>query len=378
MDFRAIKLSFKSKIDLLACGAELKNTFCLVKGDKLFKSEDNGNLENLDNFLQYERGIGAALKRLNIKPRLVCCDLHPEYLSTKFGKELAKRNQVGLELIQHHHAHVVSCMFEHKESGRAIGVAFDGTGFGPDGNLWGAEFLIFDDKNFRRKAHLRYIPLAGGNKPILEPWRLAATWLYTLYKDRLLNLKIDFVKNIDCKKWQVIKQMLDKNINSPLSSSMGRLFDAVSALICIRNVVEYEAQAAIELEKLANKFYPQELPPYKFTIEKGQDWIINPGAIFPEIIQDLKNKQEIGKIALRFHYTVAQMIKAVCLMIRKAEKLDRVFLSGGVFQNKILQEKTKILLKNAGFEVFSHLISPNDSCISIGQAIIGLRHQKRK
>ena len=376
-DFQIIKLPFKSKTDLLACGAELKNTFCLVKGDKLFKSGNNGDLENLDNLLGYERGIGAALKRLNLQPRLVCCDMHPEYLSTKFGQEFAKKYPAGLEFIQHHHAHVASCMLENKEKGKAIGVAFDGTGFGSDGKLWGAEFLIFDYKNFKRQAHLRYIPLAGGNKPILEPWRLAATWLYAIYKDQFLDLKIDFVKKIDREKWQIIKQMLDKNINSPFSSSMGRLFDAVSALIGVRSVVEYEAQAAIELERLASKFYSQDVGSYKFTLARPDGWIINPGAIFSGIIQDLKNRQPIGKIALKFHYTVCRMISEVCILIRQQERLNRVFLSGGVFQNKIITEKSTTLLQAAGFKVFKSPTAPNDGCISIGQAMVGLARHKR-
>jgi len=375
-DFEIKGVPFQAKCDLVACGAELKNTFVLIGSGKMFISKINGDLENLDNFLLYERRIGAALKNLNIKPRLVCCDLHPEYLSTKFAQDFAEKHRVGLEYIQHHHAHVASCMFENQESGKAIGVAFDGTGYGTDERLWGGEFLVFDYRNFKRQAHLQYIPLAGGNKSILEPWRLAAAWAHSIYKDRFLELKIDFVNGLNHKKWQLIKQMLEGEINSPLSSSMGRLFDAVSALLDIREVVAYEGQAAIELERAANKFYPQKFSAYKFAIERKEVLVINPRAIFLGIIEDLKNKVEIGKIALKFHYSIAQMIKEVCILIRKEGKLNKVFLSGGVFQNKILKEKASQLLGDSGFKVFTHLISPNDSCISIGQAIVGLHRQK--
>jgi len=377
-DFKIIPATFKSSKDLLACGAELKNTFCLACQDKLFVSRDNGNLGELDNLLKYEKDIGAAIKVLNIQPRLVCCDMHPDYFSTKFAEGFAKIHKLPVEFIQHHHAHAVSCMFENKESGRGIGVAFDGTGFGTDGNIWGGEFLKFDYKNFKRLGQLKYIPLAGGDKSIMEPWRLSATWLYTIYKDKFLDLKIDFIKRLNRKKWQVVKQMLDKDINSPLSSGMGRLFDAVSSLLGLRDVVEYEAQAAIELERLARKFYPKDLAGYKFTIEKGECLVINPEAIFSQIIWDLKNKEAIGKIALKFHYTVANMIKEVCLLIRNKERLNKIFLSGGVFQNKILTEKAEELLKKAGFQVFVHLTAPNDSCVSIGQAVIGLNRKKGK
>ncbi|MDP3143461.1 MAG: hypothetical protein Q8N14_05965 [Candidatus Omnitrophota bacterium] len=377
MNFKIIKLPIKAKNDLLACGADLKNTFALVSGDKMYVSSINGDLQNLDNFLEYERNIGAAIKGLNIRPRLICCDLHPEYFSSKFAVSLAKKHKLPVEFIQHHHGHVASCMFENGETGKGIGIAFDGTGYGTDGSIWGAEFLKFDYKNFKRLVQLKYIPLAGGDKAILEPWRLTATWLYSIYKDKLLDLKIDFIKKMSRKKWLVIKQMLDKDINSPLSSSMGRLFDAVSALIGLKDVVEYEAQAAIELEQKASQFYPQDLASYKFRIEKRDNLIINPEAIFPQIIADLKNKEEIGKIALKFHYTIAVMIKEACLLIRKKEGLNKVFLSGGVFQNKILTEKAVELLKKAGFQIFIHLTSPNDSCISIGQAIIGINRRPR-
>lgn len=376
-DFKIIKLPIKAKNDLLACGADLKNTFALVNKDKMYVSSINGDLENLDNFLGYERNIGAAIKGLNIRPRLIYCDMHPEYFSSKFAFSFAQKYKLPVEFIQHHHAHLASCMFENGETGKGIGVAFDGTGYGADGNLWGAEFLKFDYKNFKRLAQLKYVPLAGKDKSILEPWRLAATWLYSIYKDKLWDLKIDFIKRINRKKWFVIKQMLGKDINSPLSSSIGRLFDAVSALIGIKNVVEYEAQAAIELEQEARQFYPQNLPSYKFKIEKKDNLIINPEAIFPQIIADLKNKEEVGKIALKFHYTVAQIVKEVCLLIRKKERLNKVFLSGGVFQNQILIEKAVELLKKEDFKVFKHSVSPNDSCISIGQAIIGINRRQR-
>ncbi|MFZ5800725.1 MAG: hypothetical protein ACOY3D_05045 [Candidatus Omnitrophota bacterium] len=365
-------IPLKSKTDLLAVGGETKNTFALVKGNQLWKSGDNGNLEELDNLLRFERKIGAALKKFELGPRRLLADLHPEYLSTKFAQDFCRRRNLPLEYIQHHHAHAASCAFENNQTGKGIGVIFDGTGYGDDEKLWGGEFLIFDFRKFRRYAHLKYIPLVGGSKPIKEPWRLAVTWLYEIYGQRLGSLKIDFVRRWPARKISILMQMLDRQINCPLASSMGRLFDAIAAIIGIKNFAAYEAEAAVALEKSAAAQYPKRLKPYKFSLEKeAAGLIINPIPLFKAVIANLKSQRPTTEIALKFHYAVAQMIKEVCLKIRRKENLNRIFLSGGVFQNKILTQEATGLLEGAGFKVFKNLTSPSDSSLSIGQAAIG-------
>lgn len=370
IDIINTEINFKEPI--LAFGAELKNTFCLADKKHIYRGGASGNLESLDSFILYERQINSLLKDLKIKPRLIAYDLHPEYLSTKYALDFAKRNHVEKKVpVQHHFAHIVSCMLDNGIKGKVIGVAFDGTGFGSDGNIWGGEFLIADLKNFKRAGHLKYIPMPGGAKAILEPWRMVASWLENIYQDKALTLNIDFTKRLNKSKFKIIRQMLKENINSPLTSSMGRLFDAVASLVMGRDKVSFEAQAAIELEKLAFEGIDSRCSCYRFKIIKGDTFVIDPSCMFREIILDLKRKVSPEKIAYRFHCTVAKMIKDTCLILREKTKVNKVVLSGGVFQNRIISELTLDLLHKESFGVFSHNKIPiNDAGISVGQAVI--------
>jgi hydrogenase maturation protein HypF len=252
-----------------------------------------------------------------------------------------------------------------------IGVAFDGTGLGGDNHLWGAEFFICNYKDFERKAHLREIPLLGQERAILEPLRLVMVWLYLLYRDKFFNLKLDLLKKMDKNKWQVLKNMYLSGFNSPLASSMGRLFDAVGSLVLGKDKVIQEAELAIQLERLA-KSYKLQSASYKFKIIKdGNNYILDPLPMFKEIITDLKSRELKEKIAYRFDLTVAQMIKGVCLILRKENKINKVVLSGGVFQNNLLLGLTLDLLYKEIFHVFIHKdLSCNDSGISLGQVAI--------
>ncbi|MGA7145808.1 MAG: carbamoyltransferase HypF, partial [Desulfobacterales bacterium] len=243
-----IVLNLKFQEDVLACGAELKNSFCLGKDNFAFMSHHIGDLENLETLTSFEEGIEHLQRIFNISPTLVAYDLHPDYLATKYALALKDIPKIG---VQHHHAHIVSCMVENEIEGEVIGVSFDGTGYGTDGGIWGGEFLICDYSEFKRVGHLEYIPLPGGEAAIKEPWRMAASFLYKIYRDNMFDLDIDFVRQLDRQKWATIQKMIDNNINSPLTSSAGRVFDAVSALVGIRNKIYYEGQAAIELEMAA-------------------------------------------------------------------------------------------------------------------------------
>ena len=352
----------------MALGGQAKNSLCFAKGDSAYLSRAHADLNNPADYLNFVKDAKYFLKN---SPKIIACDLHPEYQSSKFAHDLA----IGarrLSLIQHHHAHIASCMAENGlKNKKVIGVAFDGTGLGEDSQIWGAEFLVADYKNFQRRAHLKEIPLLGGEKAILEPYRLAVAWLYRIYKDKFLDLDIDFVKAIDKEHWRVLKNMYLSGFNSPLASSMGRLFDAAGSLILGKNKVGFEAELAIALEKIAAR-YSKSVSGYKFDIIKNKGtYIIDPQSAFKEMVNGLKAKEPRGKMALRFHLTVAQMIRRTSLLLRKETKINKVVLSGGVFQNKLLLGMSLSLLYKEGFKVFQHnIVSCNDSGISLGQAAI--------
>jgi len=250
-----------------------------------------------------------------------------------------------------------------------IGVAYDGTGYGDDGNVWGGEFLLCDLKKYSRVGHLKYYPLPGGDKAIVEPWRMVYSYLYSIYGPRAKKIDIDFNRRIDCDKLSIIEKMIDKNINSPLTSSCGRLFDAVSSLIGIRDEISYEGQAAMELESFCASGITKR---YKFSIYKEEEkFIIDPQEIFIDIIKDLKKRLDKKVMAAKFHNTVAEFTADLCGKIRENSEINEIALSGGVFQNKYLTEKVVFLLEDKGFKVYiQRKVPPNDGGISLGQAVV--------
>jgi hydrogenase maturation protein HypF len=373
--YRKIPLPFKVKKTILAVGSHTKNTVCFAKGNFAYLSLRHLDLNKFKDYANFRKTLRQYLRK---KPEIIAYDLHPEYQSTKFAKELST-SSYQLSAIQHHHAHIASCMAENRLANqKVIGVAFDGTGLGNDNTLWGAEFFICDYKNFKRQAHLKEIPLLGGERAISEPWRLATAWLYLVYKDRLLTLDIPFVKKIDKNKWQILKKMYLTGLNSPLTSSMGRLFDAVASLVLKKQKARLEAELAMELEKLADRYpcLPVRQEPaavsYDFKIIKEKDaYILDPTPMFRGITADLRTKKRKEEIAYRFHLTVAQMLKKTCLRLRKKTKINKLVLSGGVFQNRVLTRLTLDLLSRERFRVFLHKdLACNDSGISLGQAMI--------
>jgi hydrogenase maturation protein HypF len=367
MEPRKIKLFFTAKRPILAMGSHTKNTICFVKDNYAYLSPVHQDLNDPKDFLRFQIDAKYFLGK---KPGIIAYDLHPEYQSTKYALSLPATYY--LLPVQHHHAHIASCMLENGlRNQRVIGVAFDGTGLGPDNRLWGAEFLICDYKDFKRRAHLREVPLLGAEKAILEPWRLAAVWLYLAYKEKFLDLDINFVKGINKKKWRVLEKMYLSGFNSPLASSAGRLFDAAASLILEKYKANFEAELAMELEKIALRYTLNAIR-YKFKMIKNKDeYILDPLPMFKQIVADLKSKEPRAKIAYRFHLTLAQMIKESCLILRKENKINKVVLSGGVFQNNLLLCLSLDLLYQERFEVVTHKqLSCNDSCISLGQAVI--------
>jgi hydrogenase maturation protein HypF len=343
-----IHLPYKSK-QILACGAELKNTFCLTRNEHAFLSQHIADLENLES-LEHFRGTVGLYKRLfRIEPEIIACDLHPDYLSTRHATELTVANpELKLVSVQHHYAHIVSCLVENGLPGPAIGVAFDGTGYGSDGNIWGGEFLLSDYRGFERLGHLGYVPLPA------------------------LVRNLPFLKEVDMLELEIIKQQIDRSINSPLTSSCGRLFDAVSALIGIRRSIDYEAQAAIELEMAATGVNTPGSSCYPFAVtrQKGVS-VVKLEDTFSAIITDIEHGIARAEIAYKFHLMVARMIADVSCRLAEETGVSLVALSGGVFQNRLLLKLTLAALNRAGLKsVIHHWVPTNDGGISLGQAVV--------
>ncbi len=366
-----MKVNFFFKEPVLAVGGELKNTFCLATRNYAFLSHHIGDLENLSALTSFEEGIDHFLRIFHASPRIVACDLHPDYLSTKFAQEYCQNTSFKPELIpvQHHHAHIVSCLIDNHSESKVIGVAFDGVGLGTDRRIWGGEFLVADLTGFTRVAQLKYLPLPGGEMAIKEPWRMAVTYLNGVYGPDFLSLPLPFLETLKKDKIMLLLKIIKKGVNSPLTSSMGRLFDAVSALTGLRDRVNYEGQAAIELEMLVED---KEKGSYPFEISSQEKIIlIDPKAIIASVVSDLINHERKEVIAARFHNTIARVILQTCKKIREKQSLNEVALSGGVFQNVYLLEKTCDLLTKTEFSVYTHhQVPPNDGGISLGQAVI--------
>ncbi|MBL0224033.1 MAG: carbamoyltransferase HypF [Geobacteraceae bacterium] len=363
---RPIRLPFEST-SLLAVGAELKNTVCLVKGSQAFLSQHIGDLQNETSFISFQQTIRHLSGLLEVSAEMVACDRHPDYLSSVHAAES------GLPLIpvQHHHAHLAACMAENGLDGEVIGLIFDGTGYGGDGTVWGGEFLVGGYDNFRRVGHFRQVRLPGGDKAVREPWRMALAYLYMTQGNAAFSLKHPVTGFLSAEEKALFSIMLENGLNAPLTSSCGRLFDAVAALLNIRHIVSYDGQAAIELEALAETGYDERSYRYTIISENGQPLQLDFSEMFPDILADMDAGIQTASLARRFHVTVASAVVDVCMRIIRTSGLERVVLSGGVFQNRLLSEMIYTALDSRGVQVFTHrLTPPNDGCIALGQAAI--------
>ena len=351
--------------EILACGPELKNTFCLTKDRHAFLSQHIGDLENYETLVFFKETLERMKELFGIRPAVAAYDLHPHYLSTRFAQELAGVEKIG---VQHHHAHIASCMAENGVTSKVIGVAFDGTGFGTDGKIWGGEFLIADFQGFERRAHFRYVPLAGGDTAVREPWRLALSYLLDTYGAAIDSLELPLLRRVPAKKLATVRSMIERRINTVETSACGRLFDAVASIAGVRDEVNFEAQAAIELETSALEGVDA---CYPFEISSDDPWQIDLRPAIERIVKDVLARQATGWIAAAFHNTIAAIIIEVCRRLRQTDGINRVCLSGGTFQNFYLLERAVAGLGRDGFEVFLHAqVPPNDGGISLGQAVI--------
>ncbi len=348
---------------IFAAGAEQKNTFCIGKGSQALVSQYIGDMKNPATFDFFCEAAGRFSKLFRFEPSVLACDLHPGYLSTGYAEDLSRKLDKPVIRIQHHHAHIASCMAENNIDEEVIGVSLDGTGFGTDGNIWGGEFLVAGLENFRRHSHFDYIPLPGGDKAVDEPWRTAFSYIYRYNGDNFDYDSLPLFKSTGHTKLLQIKEMIDKKVNSPLSSGAGRLFDAVSAILGLCPVATFDSEGPMRLESaIAEKtedYYPF-----------GAGPVVEFSSTLKAIIKDM-SRQRISAISAKFHNTIARVILYVAGEIKKETGISKVILSGGVFQNKYLLEKSLSLLRADKFKVFTnHLVPANDGGISLGQLVI--------
>jgi hydrogenase maturation protein HypF len=353
---------------LLACGAELKNTFCLAKGQRAWVGHHIGDLENYETLSSFVEGIAHFERLFAVEPSIVAHDMHPEYLSTKYAIE---REGVQLVAVQHHHAHLAACLAEHRELGKAVGAIFDGSGYGTDGTVWGGEFLYGDVADFRRVGMLAPVPLPGGARAIRQPWRMACAWLAAALGGEP-ELPPALIGLVDESAWRQVQALMRTGVNSPVTTSMGRLFDAVAALCGLRAAVNYEGQAAIELEAACD---PAERGRYPLELStSGELLVLDPRETVRAVAAEVAAGIGVDVVAARFHNTIARGTVQACRRLASAAGSDVVVLSGGVFQNRRLLEIAVASLEAAGLRVLTPERLPgNDGGIAYGQAVVAAR-----
>jgi hydrogenase maturation protein HypF len=353
--------------EILACGSNMLNTFAISKEGFIFLSQHNGDLENLETYEYFKRNIKHFRSIFNLKPKYLSCDMHEGYISTQYAMEYKK----SVEKVQHHHAHIASCMAENNVGNSVIGVAFDGTGYGIDRRIWGSEFLICDYNDFERKAHLKYIKMPGGEMAVKEPWRMAVAYIY----DALNNRTID---NYSCEqillklygeKALKIVQVIKADINCPETSSMGRLFDVVASIIGLSSKVTYEGQAAMELESLIRK---KSTDSFSYAILNNDgEYSIDVSSLIIDVISESLSGRTSEEISRKFHNTIINLTLQTCCILREESNINEVALSGGVFQNSYLLENIITRLEKESFKVYTHKEIPcNDGGIALGQIMV--------
>ena len=349
---------------ILACGAGLKNTVCLVRGAEAFVSQHIGDLENRAAADFLELTVGHLERILDVRPEVVAHDLHPDYLSTRYA---LGRKGVRRVAVQHHHAHILSVMAEHGLEGRLIGLALDGTGYGTDGAVWGGEVLVAEASGFQRAAHLAYVPMPGGESAIREPWRMGASYLWNAFGEAWDGFDLPLFERIDPERMALAVRMARSGFNAPNTSSLGRLFDGVAALCGLYPRVSFEGQAAMALEAIADPgmgdYYPLGAP------ADGRGPIAT-APLIRAVASDLRCGTPISVVASRFHRTLIRLFSDVCIRLRASTGLQRVALSGGVFQNAFILEGLVQSLEKADFEVYTpEEVPANDGGICLGQAL---------
>lgn len=355
--------------NILALGAGQKNTFCLGKGKQAILSQYIGDISNLETYEFMKEALERFSLIFRFTPEAIACDLHPDYLSARLASEMSKELGIPLLRIQHHHAHIASCMAENRLDERIIGISFDGTGYGTDGTIWGGEFLIAGLTDFTRYTYLDPVPLPGGDAAVREPWRTAFSYLYKYFGSSFDFMSVPVFKQAGCEKLELLAEMLDKHINSPLSSGAGRLFDAVSALLGLCTVETFDSEAPLRLESAINENTDEYYP-----FEAGRPVVFR--EMFRSILDEIRSGN-ISMIPAKFHNTLAMVIIEVAEQMSRDTSIKKVVLSGGCFQNKYLLERTCYLLRGKGFQIYTNSRVPsNDGGVSLGQVVIASKRFK--
>jgi len=360
----AMGLPLEATHPVLACGAELKSTFCLLKGTRAWVSHHIGDLENYETLRSFTEGIEHFQRLFSVRPELIAHDLHPEYLSTKYALE---REDVELIAVQHHHAHLAACLAEHGQRGPAAAAIYDGTGYGPDGTIWGGELLVGGLEGFERAGHLWPVRLPGGGQAVREPWRMACAWLLEAVGPSEPPQTI--AAEVPEGAWEDVQRLATTGMASPMTTSMGRLFDAVAALCGLRLRVNYEGQAAAELEAACA---PNELEFYPLHVARSPSGVrLDARATVRAVLDDRRAGEAVGRIAARFHNAVASATASALMLAAADRDIDLVVLSGGSFQNRVLLERVSANLRHAGLKVLVPIrLPPNDGGIAYGQAAV--------
>jgi hydrogenase maturation protein HypF len=367
---RSIDLPLDARRPVLGCGAELKSTFCLARGRRAWVGHHIGDLKNYETFASFEEGVEHFERLFSVSPEVIAHDLHPDYLSTRYALEREGPELVG---VQHHHAHLAACLAEHGVTGPAVGAIYDGSGYGPDGTVWGGELLAGDLGGYRRAGHLLPVGLPGGDAAVREPWRMACAWAASAFGTDSPSMPPALRREVDPRDWEAVSRLLASGTSSPGTSSVGRLFDAVAAMCGIRARVNYEGQAAAELEGACDA---DERGAYPMPLLDRDDGpaggvVIDPRETIRAIAGDLDRGGAIGRIASRFHGAVATATAAACERVARRLETDVVVLSGGVFQNRVLLEGTMELLGAGGLRgLFPLSLPPNDGGIAYGQVAV--------
>lgn len=360
---------------VLACGTELKNTFTMLRDGWAFVSPHIGDLENRATLEFYEDTVAKFLRWFRAKPDAVACDLHPDYLATRFAKRYAGEHGVPLVGVQHHHAHIASVAVENGVNSQVVGLALDGTGYGLDGAIWGCEFLLGDLAGFERVGHLRYVPLPGGDAAIRHPYRVAISHMRAAGVDRLADRAAELFEDVPGDEFDLVIQQTDKGLNAVDTSSAGRLFDAVSAILGICHEVSYEAQAAIELESVADESVERRYP---YAIEDEGMLVVDPGPIVRSVLEDAAAGVPPCEISGAFHNTVVEFCRDVASRLARTRGIKTVALSGGVFQNRLLLRRLFAALESEGLTVLLPKEVPtNDGGVSLGQAVVANERRRR-
>jgi hydrogenase maturation protein HypF len=377
---------FEGSEQLLALGGELKNTFCLLKDGQAILSQHLGDLENALTFKDFTRTLALYRRLFEHRPKTLVGDLHPHYRTTRFGRELAREQGLAWRQVQHHHAHIASVLAEHRwplAGGRVLGIALDGSGYGPDGTIWGGEFLCADYLGFERLGWLYPVPLPGGTQAILQPWRNSFAQLHSLFGWHTARQRwgsLEALQWLERQPLEMLSGMLERGLNSPLTSSCGRLFDALAGLLGIcRERISYEGQAAIELEALVDEAALAAAIAYPFDLAQSNDaWVLDPSPCWEAVMSDLQQAVPAASIAARFHMGLADAVVHTAIRLARQHGIDTIALSGGVFQNRILFERVVARLREMQLVPLTHRAVPaNDGGLSLGQAVIGAaRHLK--